>query len=82
MDRRKFLSLASFAGVSVAPLDAFGPPARPGSRAGLTPLAATHHADSWGQIGERHNVGRLPSFCCHREFPTRAALCTRLANQC
>lgn len=42
MNRRKFLSLASFAGMSVASLDAFGRPARPGSRAGLTPLSETY----------------------------------------
>ena len=38
MDRRKFLSIASFAGLSVASLDAFGRPARPGARMGRTPL--------------------------------------------
>jgi hypothetical protein len=42
MDRRKFLSLASFAGLSVASLDAFGRPARPGSRTGTTPIHAAY----------------------------------------
>lgn len=45
MDRRNFLSLASFAGLSVASLDAFGRPVRglfSGPRAGATPLSETY----------------------------------------
>ncbi|HEY0137371.1 MAG TPA: DUF1501 domain-containing protein [Nannocystis sp.] len=39
MDRRKFLGIASYAGLSVAAFDGFGRPARAGSRAGYTPLS-------------------------------------------
>jgi hypothetical protein len=43
MDRRHFLSLASFAGLSVASLDALGRPARPGSfTGGRTPISEAY----------------------------------------
>jgi hypothetical protein len=43
MDRRKFLSLASFAGLSVASYDAFGRPTSPGSLSeGRTPLSEAY----------------------------------------
>ncbi|WAS95647.1 DUF1501 domain-containing protein [Nannocystis punicea] len=59
MDRRQFLGLASFAGLSVASLDAL---ARPGSRGGLLPLAETYRGPLFLTINARG--GWDPTLLC------------------